>query len=606
MPGSDLQSESVPPSSSSPAGTSTGRGPRRGVPRWLRVVAGVVCVLVGAFLALRPFTSLAFLLVSLVAGLIVGALGLFAEEGVGSARRRQVLQGVLFLIAAAVILAWPGPTIRVLAWVVGIALLAGGILDLVAVRGAQGTARWNVLVGGLSSLIFGVLALAWPDVTVLVVAIVFGARVVILGVRLVVSAARGEDQQRTDPLPRARPGWWRLAGNVVGATVAVLLLLVSIALNRGSPSPGAFYDAPPDLPNRPGVLLRTESFSTAEIPAGAKAWRILYTTTRADGQPAVGSGIVVAPDSATGQGAPAKVVAWAHGTTGATPGCAPSLVDKTFSSGAMFVQDKVIGAGWAIVGADYIGLGTVGPHAYLVGQPEGRAVLDAVRAAHQMTQVRLADDTVVWGHSQGGGAALWSGVLAGSYAPELKILGVAALAPASNLPGLVENIGNVQGGELFASYVVEGYTSTYPDVTYAEYVRPSAQLIVREMSQRCLTDKSILVSVLSTLLFDKPIWEGDPYRGPLKQRLQENIPSGAIDAPLLVAQGAADSLVVPSAQDEYVSARCAAGYSLDYRKYAGRDHVPLVEADSPLIPERLMWTQDRIDGKPSTNTCRAG
>jgi acetyl esterase/lipase len=220
-----------------------------------------------------------------------------------------------------------------------------------------------------------------------------------------------------------------------------------------------------------------------------------------------------------------------------------------------------------------------------------------------MSEVRLADDTVVWGHSQGGGAALWSGVLASSYAPELKIGGVAALAPASNLPGLIENLGNVQAGELFASYVIEGYTSTYPDVRYADYVRPSAQLIVHEMSQRCLTDKSVLVSVLSTLLFDKPIWEGDPDRGALSQRLRENIPSGPIAAPLLLAQGAADSLVVPTAQDAYVSARCAAGYAVDYRKYEGRDHVALVQPDSPLIPELLSWTHDRFDGKPATNTC---
>jgi len=40
---------------------------------------------------------------------------------------------------------------------------------------------------------------------------------------------------------------------------------------------------------------------------------------------------------------------------------------------------------------------------------------------------RASDDTVVWGHSQGGHAALWTGILAPTYAPEIAIL---ALPPS--------------------------------------------------------------------------------------------------------------------------------------------------------------------------------
>jgi hypothetical protein len=44
---------------------------------------------------------------------------------------------------------------------------------------------------------------------------------------------------------------------------------------------------------------------------------------------------------------------------------------------------------------DYVGLGVDAPHPYLIGQPEGRSVLDAVRAAHQLDGVELEDRTVV-------------------------------------------------------------------------------------------------------------------------------------------------------------------------------------------------------------------
>jgi len=79
----------------------------------------------------------------------------------------------------------------------------------------------------------------------------------------------------------------------------------------------------------------------------------------------------------------------------------------------------VLDRGWAIVATDYVGLGASPPHPYLVGRPEARSVLDAVRAARTLRPAHLAPKTVVWGHSQGGGAALWTGIVAPSYAPAL-------------------------------------------------------------------------------------------------------------------------------------------------------------------------------------------
>jgi alpha-beta hydrolase superfamily lysophospholipase len=111
-----------------------------------------------------------------------------------------------------------------------------------------------------------------------------------------------------------------------------------------------------------------------------------------------------------------------------------------------------------------------------------------------------------------------------------------------------------------------------------------------------------LLDVLS-LSKDPEIFATDPTTGAFGQRLTENTPTGPIPAPLFIGQGEADSLVLARVQDEYVAARCAAGQALEYRTYAGRDHVPLVEPDSPLIPDLFTWTQDRLDGMPATSTC---
>lgn len=61
--------------------------------------------------------------------------------------------------------------------------------------------------------------------------------------------------------------------------------------------------------------------------------------------------------------------------------------------------------------------------------------------------------------------------------------------------------------------------------------------------------------------------------------------------------------MLPSVQAGYVAAQCAAGSGIDYHTYPGRDHVGVVDDDSPLIDDLVRWTQDRIDGTPVSPAC---
>jgi alpha-beta hydrolase superfamily lysophospholipase len=82
------------------------------------------------------------------------------------------------------------------------------------------------------------------------------------------------------------------------------------------------------------------------------------------------------------------------------PHCAPSLAISVFQS--MMGLRPMIERGVAVVATDYPGLGTSGPHPYLVGVSEGRAVIDSVRIARLMPGVGGGNRFAVWGHSQGG------------------------------------------------------------------------------------------------------------------------------------------------------------------------------------------------------------
>jgi pimeloyl-ACP methyl ester carboxylesterase len=346
-----------------------------------------------------------------------------------------------------------------------------------------------------------------------------------------------------------------------------------------------------------GTLLLQEPFRR-RLPGSAQAWRIVYSTRRQDGQPAVASAIVMA---VPGTGRPQPVIAWAHGTTGVVPGCAPSLLDDPFAN--VPALPELLDKGWIFLASDYVGLGTPGPHPYLIGEGEARSVLDAMRALRQMRGLQAAQETVVWGHSQGGHAALWTGIIAPEYAPELDILGVAAMAPASDLRSLVADVQDTPAGRIVSSFILRSYAEAYPDVGFDAYAAGWRLPLANDMSGRCLAGGAALFSAAEALLSGGSIFSRDPTRGAFGAHLLRNTPSRPIAQPLFIAQGLADELVRPDVQAGFVRARCLAGQQLLYRTFPERDHLSLLAADSPLLPELLHWTQARFNRVPFSADC---
>lgn len=596
---------------------------RRRMPAWVRIVLDVVALVLGAVLVIRPTTALDVLAVLLGGGMVLTGILQFADDPASqddsvesdsaeSTQRSAAARmawwrfalAVVWLVVGVFVLLWPALTVRAAATLVGGVLLFAGALGVIgAFRGGR---RWDERISdaafGSSGLIFGVVAFAWPDITLLVVAVVFGAWLIMQGLSGLWTAQRA----RRDHRPGIREGVsrrrrWGRAVIAIGAVVlAVTTATVIAPLDERTAVVDDFYAAPRDTPDEPGRLVRAEPF-TRDIPSAAQAWRILYTTTGIDGEVRVASALVVVPlrTDETGD-ALWPVIDWNHGTTGFARHCAPSLQERPLWSGAMYIARRVVAEGWAIVATDYIGLGTEGPHPYLVGEPSAHASLDAVRAARELPEAELSLSTVVWGHSQGGGAALWAGSIARSYAPELWVRGVAALAPASDPLALVDRVSNVTAGSIFASFAFASFSEIYPEVSYREYIRPGAETILRAMSQRCLADPGTIVSVVAALSMgaDLDIFSTDPTTGALGRRLGENTTPLRMTAPLLIAQGGADSVVLTGTQTEVVERMCSAGQVVDYRVYEGFQHAAVVEGYSPLIPELLEWTRARFAGEP--------
>lgn len=396
------------------------------------------------------------------------------------------------------------------------------------------------------------------------------------------------------------------------ARVLILAPLVLAGLLLGLPAPGAhgqqhatpttaprvwlpldaFYESPATLPATPGELIRSEPLTDRLLPAHAQAWRILYTTTLPDGTITTGVATVLAPAEVTA--GPHPVVLWEHGTVGILQKCMPSVVTAPFEG--VPALDQVVAAGWVLVAPDYAP-NAQGVHPYVIGEGETASALDAVRAARQMPELNLTPQTVVCGHSQGGHAALWTGILGPEYAPDVNIVGVAALAPASNMERILTMHGGDSSGARLGAYIATAYSQYFPDVKYDDIVSPSTRTLAPQIADLCQFDPVDIpiLQALTAELHDEPVLI-DPAAGALGERLRENAPNSLVTAPLFIAQGLSDVVIDPVVNDDFVKAQCAAGQSLVYWHVPGRDHGGIVAQDSPLGDPLIAWTQDRFAG----------
>jgi hypothetical protein len=329
-------------------------------------------------------------------------------------------------------------------------------------------------------------------------------------------------------------------------------------------APDAFYDLPTQVPSRPGALLRSEPLRDMALPTGVRGWRILYTTTVNDTTPATAVATVFA--SVNPPAGPRPVITWEHSTTGVLQKCMPSL----FSAPRIPALDRIVKEGWVIVATDYSFTERGGPHPYLIGEGEARAGLDSLRAARQMPEITLDTRTVVWGYSQGGHAALWTGIIGPRYAPDIEIVGVAAIAPGTNLINLLAM--SVADDKRFGPYVALSYSRFYPDVTFEQALRPGALAAAREMANLCINPvahpegRQRLAALAAS--FDGRALATSTNTA-LAARLTQNTADHPIASPLVIAQGLADIVVLPPATDAFIDERCAAGQQLEYWTFAG-------------------------------------
>lgn len=387
-------------------------------------------------------------------------------------------------------------------------------------------------------------------------------------------------------------------GHSLLAAFAIVCCASFVAIDRAHAQTGFYLAETQELAGAPGTIIRTEPMQGA--PEGAAAYRVLYRSTGLHNEPIAVSGVVVVPAGPTPpQGRP--IVAWAHPTSGVVPRCAPSL--------ALFIFQQIQGLremvqrGYVVAATDYPGLGTAGPHPYLVGVSEGRAVLDAVRAARTLPGTGGGHSFAVWGHSQGGQAALYAGILAQGYAPELSLVGVAAAAPATELAALMTADLDSAGGRNLTAMTLWSWARVF-GAPIERAVEAAAIPVVNRLAEECI--ESIYDIVLrqrtarplaETFLSIKNPTEIEPWRSLAKDNTPGVLPSGI---PIFLAQGTDDKLVRPEVTQDYMSRLCRAGSKVQLALLPGVDHGFAARNSASAA---VNWMADRFAGASVPSDC---
>ena len=364
-----------------------------------------------------------------------------------------------------------------------------------------------------------------------------------------------------------------------------------------------FYRWTGALPEKPGLVLREEGIpDQPEIVAAATARRILYTSTDARWRSGIipVSGTLYLPKRAAPQGG-WPLVAWAHGTLGASDRCAPSWSRHRPRDGEYI--NNWLEQGFAVVATDYQGLGGPGPHPYLNWEAEGRSVLDAARAALDHSDGRIANAIIITGQSQGSGASLGATRLAPSYAPDLNIMAsiatgiISAFPPADKKPSSEQSFARSVPPQLTILMMIGGALgddAIKPDDLVTEVGKPLLQAAREgcnaELAQVVRSNGLTLANSLK-----------DPE---IADRLSAVIDMSPVrmPVPVFLATGLADKSIHPQRQYAAVAALCAAGSHVVWKAYAGVSHNGTVHA---AYPDELAFVQAALAGNPMQSNCAA-
>ncbi|AQZ65029.1 hypothetical protein BKM31_29470 [[Actinomadura] parvosata subsp. kistnae] len=378
----------------------------------------------------------------------------------------------------------------------------------------------------------------------------------------------------------------------VRVSMSMILLSIMSLLVAGparAAAPGDVVSAQPTTVYLlPGKLL--------EVPVNA--WHVLYNSTSATGGLNTVSGTLLVPKAGYPLGT-RPIISYAFGTHGLGDQCAPSAGLARGGEAELALVSLFLLKGYAVAMTDYEGLGTPGPHTYMAGISQGHAVLDAVRAAARVPGAGLSATAPVgiMGYSQGGASAAWAAQLQPSYAPELRLRGVAAGGVPADLRAVAQHL---DGGPDFglAAAAGVGLDAAYPELNLQADLNDRGRALLTDAADDCVDELTSKLAGLSFAdlspidLLNQPKWLA---------RLAENrLGATPPRVPLFLYHARGDQIIPIAVASTLRGEYCRAGARVRWTSLPAPDHVTGAVEGGPLAIE---WLALRILGLPATSNC---
>jgi acetyl esterase/lipase len=231
-------------------------------------------------------------------------------------------------------------------------------------------------------------------------------------------------------------------------------------------------------------------------------------------------------------------------------------------------------------------------------------VLDAVRAARSIPGAAAGSRFAVWGESQGGHAALWTGQLARSYAPDLSLVGVAAAAPPTDLAENLRAGSDPSVRAFLTAFTAYSWSRSFGAPLATLGNRSTQGVIARLAQNNCIVlgKKPRLGTVLGVLVLRRDLKNVDLGTiQPWARIARANSPAARdYGVPFLIAQNPKDVIVGPAVTQAFTRRLCRAGARVRFVAIGGQGHETSARDTTTTT---LDWIDARFAGKPARSDC---
>ena len=357
-----------------------------------------------------------------------------------------------------------------------------------------------------------------------------------------------------------------------------------------------------------------QNYGTATLPVTTGVTKITfrYRSIDADGTPLTIYGRGYVPTGAKGK---LPIFAFAPGTTGIGDECAASLEQPAKVNWGNYDSHMIMYAsqGYVSVTTDYEGMrDSQHLHHYMVGELEGRALLDAVVALSRLPQTHAQADTqnvFLSGYSQGGHAAFWADQIASDYSPHINIKGVVGFGPVMSVKQTLGDV--VYGANInwFGPYVLASYQDYYKHNYPLDKILEPAWIpnLKAEVIAHCIdTDishwgRDPLKVYQPTFLSSYTDNTMSTYTPALLLDLDRNA-TGAqtTTSAKLINEGKNDNVVLPRQQESILPIMCAKSQGpVRYVVYSATHYDTMVKS----LPDTLAWMAGIRSGQLPASNC---